>query len=327
VPRRSCIVSSVKRAPLALLLLASVSCAGRAAPTEHASGDPPAAHVAAPPRARAGIVIARVPGPAPSPAAPSPAAPSPAAPSPAAPSPAAPSPPAPGGLAGGDRDGRVTLVRFDLSRYRLTLITEAENEGVWRTLPEWASREHLVAGINAAMFEPEGRASGLLVDEGVERAPDDPRFGGVLAFDPIDPSAPPFVMVGRDCEGVDLASLRARYRSLVANYRMIDCDGAPIAWVDESVYSSAAFARDREGRFVLIHAETPYRMRDLAVTLADPALGLTDVHYVEGGPKASVWFDDGTGAPRSLVGSRVEEDGHVERGPRPIPNVLGLLAR
>jgi hypothetical protein len=177
------------------------------------------------------------------------------------------------------------------------------------------------------MFEPEGRASGLLVDDGLERAPDDPRFGGVLAFDPIDPSEQPFVMVGRDCEGVDLASLRARYRSLVANYRMLDCDGAPIAWVDESVYSSAAFARDRDGRFVLVHAETPYRMRDLAVTLADPALGLTDVHYVEGGPKASAWVDDGTGAPRSLVGSRVEDDGHVERGPRPIPNVLGLVPR
>ncbi len=293
----------VNRAVIALVLLASASCAGRAAPTEHASGEPPATHVAAPPRARPGIVIERVPGPA-------------------------SSPPAPSGLAGGDdRDGRVTLVRFDLSRFRLTLITEAENEGAWRTLPEWAAREHLVGGINAAMFEPEGRASGLLVDDGLERAPDDPRFGGVLAFDPIDPSEQPFVMVGRDCEGVDLASLRARYRSLVANYRMLDCDGAPIAWVDESVYSSAAFARDRDGRFVLVHAETPYRMRDLAVTLADPALGLTDVHYVEGGPKASAWVDDGTGAPRSLVGSRVEDDGHVERGPRPIPNVLGLVPR
>jgi hypothetical protein len=303
VPRHSCIVSCVKPTAIALLLFATASCAGRAAPTEHAVPGEPATHPTASPHARAGIVIERVPGPA-------------------------SSPPAPSGVAtGDDRGGLVTLVRFDLSRYRLTLITEAENEGAWRTLPEWAAREHLVGGINAAMFEPEGRASGLLVDEGVERAPDDPRFGGVLAFDPNDPSEPPFVMVGRECDGVDLASLRARYRSLVANYRMLDCDGAPIAWVDESVYSSAAFARDRDGRFVLLHAETPYRMRDLAVTLANPALGLTDVHYVEGGPKASLWVDDETGAPRSLVGSRVEEDGHMERGPRPIPNVLGLLAR
>jgi hypothetical protein len=108
---------------------------------------------------------------------------------------------------------------------------------------------------------------------------------------------------------------------------MLDCDGSAIAWVDESTYSSAAFARDRDGRFVLIHAETEYRMRDLATVLADPALGLTDIHYVEGGPKASVWLDDGTGAI-SLVGSRHEDDGTMsDRGPRPIPNVLGVLPR
>ena len=262
----------------------------------HASEAPP--HSPPPPTAREGITIERVAGP-------------------------------PHEQPG---DGLITLVRFDLSRFRLTLITEMENEATWRTLPEWAAREHLVAGINAAMFEENGRASGLLVDDGVERAIDDPRFGGVLAFDPIDPSDAPFVMIGRDCptshaERPDLASLRARYRSLVANYRMLDCDGSAIAWVDESTYSSAAFARDRDGRFVLIHAETEYRMRDLATVLANPALGLTDIHYVEGGPKASVWLDDGTGAI-SLVGSRHEDDGTMsDRGPRPIPNVLGVLPR
>lgn len=275
-----------------LAIVASCAC-GAAPATERTTTPTTAPTAPLPPTPREGITIERVPGPA------------------------------------HDRpgDGLITLVRFDLSRFRLTLITEQENEAAWRTLPEWAAREHLVAGINAAMFEEDGRCSGLLVDDGVERAVDDPRFGGVLAFDPIDPSDAPFVMVGRDCEGVDLASLRARYRSLVANYRMLDCDGAAIAWVDESVYSSAAFARDRAGRFVFIHAETEYRMRDLATVLADPSLGLTDIHYVEGGPKASVWVDDGT-APLSLVGSRHEDDGTMsDRGPRAIPNVLGVLPR
>lgn len=277
---------------------ASMGCGGGtpappSPPTSSAESASPSAPVAeATPRAREGLTIERIPGPAHD---------------------------APG-------DGLVTLVRIDLARYRLSLITEMENEGAWRTLPAWAEAEHLVAGVNAAMFEENGRASGLLVDEGVERAPDDPRFGGVLAFDPVDATDAPFVMVGRDCPGVDLAQLRARYRSLVANYRMLDCGGAPIAWVDQSVYSAAAFARDREGRFVIIHAETAYLMRDLSRTLGDPALGLTDVHYVEGGPKASAWLDDGTGA-LSLVGSRHEDDGRIVRGPRPIPNVLGVLPR
>jgi len=229
----------------------------------------------------------------------------------------------------GRGDGQVTLVRYDLSAHRLVLVPASGGPETWRTVPEVARERGFVGAINAAMFEPDGRASGLFVVDGTELAPDDARFGGVLAFDPIDASDPPVVLVGRDCPGVDLAALRARYRSLVANYRLLGCDGAPIAWVDESTYSSAAFAIDREGRFVLVHAETPYLMRDLARVLADPALGLLHVHYVEGGPKATLYVDDASGAPRVLVGSREEDEqpGVPSRGARPIPNVLGIVRR
>jgi len=224
-------------------------------------------------------------------------------------------------------DGLVTLARFDMERYRLVLLTAGSRDGRWRTLPEWADEAGLVGGINAAMYEPDGRASGLLVQGGVERSPDDPRFGGLLAFDPITESDPPFVLVGRDCPGGEPAALRARYRNLVANYRLLGCGGEPIAWVDEHQYSSAAFATDREGRFVLIHASTPYLMRDLARLLADPALGLAQVFYVEGGPKATLLVDDGRGAPLVELEHRAEEPGERPDAPRPLPNVLGLVPR
>lgn len=222
-------------------------------------------------------------------------------------------------------DGLVTLVRIDMHRHRLTLVTAASEDGVFRPVPEWARRANLVAGINAALFEPDGRATALYVEDGVERSPDDGRFGGLLAFDPVDAGDPPFVLAGRDCPGTDLAALRARYRSVVANYRLLGCAAEPIAWLDEDRFSSAAFGVDREGRLVLVHSTTPYRMTDLARTLADPALGLVAVHYVEGGPKATVHVETDEG-PLTLIGSR-EEDGHAEdrRGARPIPNVLGVV--
>ncbi len=223
--------------------------------------------------------------------------------------------------------GAVTIARVALEGRRLILLSSAERGGSSPTLADWARLEGLVLGINAAMYEPGGRASGWLVHDGRERSPDDPRFGGVLAFDPRDPSDAPFTMVGRDCPGVALDRLRARYRTLVANYRLLGCDGGPIAWVDDDAYSAAAIGRDREGRFVAIHAARPYRMRELARRLGDPALGLTDVHYVEGGPEATLYVAPEGEPPILLVGRRRRAEDRRPPGPLPLPNVLGVVAR
>ena len=233
-------------------------------------------------------------------------------------------------------DGVITLVRFDMQRYAPVLLTASTRDGVAHTLPRWAAREHLVGGINLAMYEPDGRPTSLVVQAAVELSPDDERFGGFFAFDPISASDAPLVMTGRDCEGGDLTALRARYRNVVANYRMLSCTSAPIAWVDEHRYSSAAFGMDRAGRLVLIHAATPYLMRDLARVLAEPALGLVQVDYVEGGPEATLFVDDGV-TQTTLIGlPRDAADRRPEQAPYPpeqlgrawaLPNVLGIVPR
>jgi hypothetical protein len=285
--------SSIARSPLGLFALLTLAACGETPAPVPAHVDAPRALEA--PRPRDGIVVERIAGP-------------------------------PTDAIG---DGMITLARFDLRLYRPVLLAAGAGDGRARTLPEWARQEHLVGGINAAMYEPDGRATSLLVVDGVEQSPDDARFGGFFAFDPIASSDAPFTITGRDCAGGDLAQLRARYRSIVANYRMLDCEGAPIAWVDEHRYSSAAFGMDREGRLVLIHSRTPYLMRDLARVLADPALGLTQIDYVEGGPEATLFVDDGTGAPLVAIGSYEtafhESDDVVE--PWALPNILGLVAR
>ena len=233
-------------------------------------------------------------------------------------------------------DGVITLVRFDMHRYAPLLLTASTRDGVAHTLPRWAAREHLVGGINLAMYEPDGRPTSLVVQDGVELSPDDARFGGFFAFGPTQPSDTEFILTGRDCQGGDLTALRARFRNVVANYRMLNCAGAPIAWVDEHRYSSAAFGVDREGRLVLIHAATPYLMRDLARVLAEPALGLVQVDYVEGGPEATLFVDDGVtqmtliGLPRDAADRRPDQEpypaerlGHAWA----LPNVLGIVVR
>ena len=233
-------------------------------------------------------------------------------------------------------DGVITLVRFDMHRYAPVMLTASTRDGVAQTLPRWAAREHLVGGINLAMYEPDGRPTSLVVQDGVELSPDDERFGGFFAFGPMQAGDAPFVMTGRDCEGGELTALRARYRNVVANYRMLNCANAPIAWVDEHRYSSAAYGVDREGRLVLVHAATPYLMRDLARVLADPALGLVQVDYVEGGPEATLFVDDGV-TQTTLIGlPRDAADRRPEQAPYPpeqlghawaLPNVLGIVQR
>lgn len=230
------------------------------------------------------------------------------------------------GEAGARDRAAIVLVRTSLEGRALRLYSAGGLDGA-PTLPGWAAREGLLLGVNAAMYEPDGRASGWLVEAGVERAPDDPRFGGILAFDPIDASEPAFTMVGRGCPGVELEALRRRYRTLVANYRLLGCDGEAIDWVDEGRYSAAAIGRDREGRFVAIHVERPYRMRELARRLADPALGLTDAHYVEGGPEATLYARVSGAPPLVLVGRRRRAEDRRPPVPLPLPNVLGVVPR
>ncbi|MCC6557500.1 MAG: phosphodiester glycosidase family protein, partial [Polyangiaceae bacterium] len=236
--------------------------------------------------------------------------------------PAALDPPVPIG------DGCLTVVRLDPARYRPRLFT-ALPDGQSLPAPAWAARHGLSAVINASMYHPDLRSTGLLIAGGaVHSDRDNPRFGGFLAFDPVDPAAPPVAAFGRGCPGFDLPSIRRRYRSVVQNYRLLDCDGRPIAWRDEKVYSAAAIGLDRRGRVVLLHARTPTTMTRFAAAIAAPELGLSAAHYVEGGPEASLYVAAG-GATLEQVGSYETAFHEADDNHRswPIPNVLGFAPR
>jgi hypothetical protein len=230
---------------------------------------------------------------------------------------------------GGARRHPLTVVRFDLARYRPRLFT-ARTHGGSRTLDRWVRDRSLVAGINAAMYEPDGRATGYMVREDAEESPiDDPRFGGFLAFDPHEGATPPgahMELFGRDCAGFDLASVRARYGTVVSSYRLLDCESHAIGWVDPDRYSAAAIGMDREGRLVLVHSRTPYRMRELSEMLASAELGLTQMMFVEGGPEATLIVEDGALHVRE-VGLRRDLPPGIEGDESTLwslPNIIGI---
>ncbi len=226
-------------------------------------------------------------------------------------------------------DGIITLVRIDPAHFLPRLLT-AEEHGSSRTAAGWAREFGLAAVINASMFLPGGKSTGLMVDgTQINNGRVNPGFGAFFAFDPTSSDGGVAAsMFGRGCPEFDLEAIRRDYRVVVQNYRMLNCQRRPIMWKDPKIYSVAAVAVDRDGWIVLIHSRTPYRMREFNTMIADPRLGLTAAMFVEGGPEASLFVgaDDVT----------IEKTGSWETGFNPndsnsrswrVPNVIGFVPR
>ena len=216
--------------------------------------------------------------------------------------------------------GCVTVVHIDPAHFRLRLLTALADGGP-RTAPEWAKEFGLVGLINASMYAPDQRSIGMLVSSGsVIRGKDNERLGAFFAFDPIEERDAAVLLTGRDCDGFDLGALRRRYRSIVQNFRLLDCDGRPVTWKDARRFSAAAVGIDDKGRPVFIHARAPMQMSDFAELLA--SRHLRAAMYVEGGPEASLYVRAGdlevTEMGTALFGNRAFFS---------IPNVLGFVPR
>lgn len=223
-------------------------------------------------------------------------------------------------------DAIATIARFDLRRLRLTFLTQ--RDGASRPLDRWVHDHHLVAGINAGMFLPSGRPCGFVQLRGEvlnDRRPS--RWQAVVAFDPLGERSA-MAVSGPGCGPGTLDTLRAQYGSVLQSNRvLIDCEGRPTDWRTNR-YSSAALGVDREGRAVMIHVRTPYRMQVLSRMLAAPSLGVRGLVYMEGGPEASLVVEAGRERVR-VMGSW--EDGFHEADDLQqmwdLPNVVGVERR
>ena len=222
-------------------------------------------------------------------------------------------------------DAIATIARFDLRRYQLTFLTQRDGE--MRPLDRWAQDFHLAGGINAGMFLPSGRPCGTVRLRGeVLSARRAGNHEGAIAFDPLGASAA--MGIGGPGCAQNFDALGTRYGSILQARRLlIDCEGRATSW-RTGRYSSAALGVDREGRAVLVHVRTPYRMNVLSRMLAAPEFGLRGLVYMEGGPEASIVVN--------AEGQRLALMGSWEDGFHPaddlhemwdLPNVVGLIRR
>jgi hypothetical protein len=226
----------------------------------------------------------------------------------------------------GPSSALVRVLRIDPRRWELTLhgLSSGESDGL--TAREWASRERLVAAINAGMYQEDYRThSGYMRADGTVFSRGTNGYLSAAAFDPVDPKDPPFRIF--DLDDVPLATVLARYRRVVQNLRMVKRPGENRWTAQERRWSEAALGEDREGRALLIFCGTPLPLDRLIGALLSLPLGLTAAQHLEGGAQAQL-FVETAGQTVELVGGY---DG-IFAGPEsnrqalPIPNVIGVRA-
>jgi hypothetical protein len=190
-------------------------------------------------------------------------------------------------------DGKVWVVRLDLSRFDLRLVNASASDARPRTVRAWTQGAGAAAGINASMFQADGlTAVGLMRTRLHQNNPRrSARFKAVLAFEPLAPGVAPVRIFDTAC-GDQEASL-ASYGSLVQSIRMVSCEGRNVWAADPRRWSTAAVGVDGAGRALLIHARSPWPVHDLVNALLALPIDLRQAMYAEGGPEAQLYLKAG----------------------------------
>jgi hypothetical protein len=224
-------------------------------------------------------------------------------------------------------DGLLHVVRVDPQRATLDLACASEAGGGARTAAEWSKERGFVAAINAGMYMDDHRTNvGYLRRRTHLNNPRwNPKYQSVLAFDPVEKTLLPAVIIDRDAPGAK--ERIEKYRSVVQNLRLVKGDGVNV-WVPNGRrWTESLVAMDRRGRILFAFTRTPLEMSDLVGRLVALPLEVTHAMHVEGGPEASLSVH-GEGVGLDLAGSY--ESGFWEsddnRAQWPLPNVLGVRA-
>ncbi len=224
-------------------------------------------------------------------------------------------------------DSRFTVLRVDVARRPVRLLS-AKREGL-SPAPDaeaWAKLRGLLAVTNAGMFHPDGSPVGHARTEGqVLTASRRKQYQAFLVLDPVEQGLPAVRMLDPDCD--DVEALLPRYRTVLQSIRMVDCKGKNRWSAQPRLWSAVVLGLDTQGRLLVIHSRSPYRMHDFVGVLQKLPLGVARLMYLEGGPEASLHV--------AAPGRTVRRVGSFETGFNEndenreywaLPNVLGVVA-
>ena len=216
----------------------------------------------------------------------------------------------------------ITVVKIDPGRYSFQLLCATEYGKEPLTAKEWATKHHLLAAVNAGMFQENGLTSvGFMKNFDHVNNPRLSKANTILAFNPVDENLPEIQLIDRECQ--DFNDLRQKYRTFVQSIRMISCKRQNVWSRQDSKWSTLAVGMDTEGNILFLFSRTAHSVHDFVDILLSLPLSLKSAMYLEGGPQASVYL-----STSKMTLERYGVWGGLEENSLqfslPVPNVIGI---
>ncbi|MDL2266925.1 phosphodiester glycosidase family protein [Desulfovibrio sp. OttesenSCG-928-G15] len=166
----------------------------------------------------------------------------------------------------------------------------ASQSGQSRSLPDWAVKERLIAGINAGMYLPDHKTNTGYMRSG--STINNPAMGGRLGA---------FFVAARKNNRLPKADIiekslagwekrLAAYDTVVQNYRLVSSDGKMLWQEGKSSHSIAVVAKDKKGNLLFVLCQKSLSVEDFTRTLKEFIPNVGVVMYVEGGSEAGLFL-------------------------------------
>ncbi len=225
-------------------------------------------------------------------------------------------------------DSTIVILRIDPAEWELKLVSASEmQEPYGMTAKEWCDKYHLIAAINAGMFQKDHRTHvGYMKSRNHVNCAHRAKYLSAAAFDPLRPGLPPFRIFDLDHDNLD--SVAARYGSVSQNIRMINRNRDNRWSLQPKKWSEVALGEDDAGRVLFIFCRSPYPMHDFDRLLLSLPIGLVCAQHLEGGPEASLylhWGDEELEFSGSYETVFTENDNNHTAWP--IPNIIGVVRK
>jgi exopolysaccharide biosynthesis protein len=187
----------------------------------------------------------------------------------------------------GQQSGELAILRLDPKAYHIRVAYDAAHPG---RVSEWAAAVKPVALINGGYFDAEGKATALVIFDGIVRGASYEGFGGMvvvneqgdfelrsLRHQPYDPNEP--------------------LRQAMQSAPMLIQPGGTLSELDadEDRSRRTVIARDRSGRILMIACDwATFTLAELAALLQESDLELDAALNLDGGRSTGMFVDTPT---------------------------------